>query len=139
MFYIIYFSSARKLFTDADLSDILTKSRVNNTSKDITGLLLYHDGSILQILEGDKDVVMDLYYTIEMDNRHNNVIEMVSGMTDVRNFPDWSMGFKTVTGSEWEKLSGYLKLNNANLLSHLKNSNREVNSVVNSYMKVSLR
>lgn len=139
IFYIIYLSSAKQLYTSADLSDILTKSRINNTGKNVTGLLLYHEGSILQVLEGDKETVMEVYAIIEKDSRHHNVIKMVTGTADERNFPDWSMGFKTVTGSEWNELSGYIKLNSADLLSHLTHSNRKINTIVNSYMSVNFR
>lgn len=136
MFYLIYLSSAKQLYTEADLSDILTKSRLNNTRKDITGLLLYHDGSILQILEGNKDTVLEVYSKIEQDDRHHNIIKMVTGMSDERNFPDWSMGFKTLTGSEWSEISGFLNLEPSRILSHLIQRNRKIDTMINSYISV---
>lgn len=139
LYYLIYLSSATELYTESDLSGILTTSRKNNTDKDITGLLLYHDGSILQILEGDKEVVLSVYDKIEKDERHHNIMKMVSGTTEERNFPDWSMGFKTVSDAEWKDLSGYFKLNSSNLLSQLINSNKKVNTAVNSFMTVNFR
>lgn len=139
IFYLIYLSSAKQLYTTSDLSDILLKSRLNNTSKNVTGLLLYHEGSILQILEGNKETVQTLYDTIERDTRHHNIIKMVTGLTDQRNFLDWSMGFKTVTDAEWKKLAGFFKLESSLLLSHLKDSNRKINTMVNSYMSVNFR
>lgn len=139
IFYLIYLSAARQLYTDSDLSDILNKSRLNNTSKEVTGLLLYHEGSILQVLEGNKETVMDLYYKIEKDDRHCNIYRMVEGLSDDRSFPDWSMGFKTVTDSEWEELSGYLKLDPSNFLSKLSPANRKINTMINSFMAVNFR
>ncbi len=127
------------MYTNDDLSNILTKSRKNNTAKDVTGLLLYHEGSILQILEGDKEVVLSVYHKIEKDERHHKIIKMISGTTEERNFPDWSMGFKTVTDAEWKDLSGYLKLNSSSLLSQLVNSNKKINMTVNSFMTVNFR
>ena len=134
IFYLIYLSSAKQLYTNSDLSDILTKSRSNNTSKGVTGLLLYYEGSILQVLEGDKETVMNLYEKISQDNRHCRIMKMIEGTSEQRSFPDWSMGFKTVTDTEWSELSGYLKLNPANILEKLRQSNRKVNTMVNSYM-----
>src|SRR3954464_8903678 len=138
-FYLIYLSSAKQLYTHSDLSDILTISRLNNTNKGITGLLLYHEGSILQILEGDEASVMDVYEKIERDVRHHNILKLVTGKTEVRNFPDWSMGFKTVSDAEWEELSGYLKLDPSVILSKIKLSNRKIGTIVNSFMAVNLR
>lgn len=113
IFYLIYLSSAKQLFTNSDLSDILSRSRLNNTSKDTTGLLLYHEGSILQVLEGDEETVMSLYYKIHEDNRHHRIMKMVAGVSDERNFPDWSIRFKTVTNAEWDELSGYLRMDSS--------------------------
>ena len=138
-FYLVYLSSARQLYTTSDLSDILKKSRLNNTNKNITGLLLYHDGSILQILEGDEESVMDVYHKIEQDDRHYNVLQLVTGTSEERNFPDWSMGFKTVTDEEWSEISGYLKLDPSTILTKIKNSNRKIGTLVSSYMSVSIR
>src|SRR4051794_10953029 len=126
IFYLVYLSSARQLYTSSDLSDILTKSRLNNTNKNITGLLLYHEGSILQILEGDEETVIDVYHKIGQDERHYNVLKLVTGTSEERNFPDWSMGFKTVTDEEWNEISGYLKLDSSTILSKIKNSNRKI-------------
>jgi len=139
LYYIIYLSSAKSLYTNSDLTDILKTSRLNNASKNITGLLLYHEGSILQVLEGDKEVVMDLYSKIEKDERHYKIQKMVTGTSEERNFPEWSMGFKSVTDVEWKELAGYIKLNSSNLLTIMKNSNRKINTMVNSYMSVSAR
>lgn len=138
-FYLVYLSSARQLYTTSDLSDILKKSRLNNTNRNITGLLLYHDGSILQILEGDEESVMDVYHKIEQDDRHYNVLQLVTGTSEERNFPDWSMGFKTVTDEEWSEISGYLKLDPSTILTKIKNSNRKIGTLVSSYMSVSIR
>ena len=137
VFYLVYLSSATRQLSDIDLSQILTKSRFNNTSRNITGLLLYNGGNILQILEGDEEKVMNLYEHIEKDERHNGLIKTVSGFCDERNFPDWSMGFKTVSAVEWSELAGYLKMNSSNILGKLKQSNKYIGTMVNSYMKVS--
>lgn len=137
IFYLIYLSTATDLYTSSDLSDILTKSRSNNESNEITGLLLYHEGSILQILEGDEKTVISLFNKIGKDKRHHNVLKMVTGQSTERTFPDWSMGFKTVTGSEWSEISGYRNLNPSGILNHLNQRDRKIDTMINSYMSVS--
>lgn len=139
MFYLIYLSSATHLYTGADLAGILEKARQNNTSMGVTGLLLYHDGSILQILEGDEDTVKSLYTTIAKDSRHRNIIKMVTGTCDERHFPDWSMGFKAVTDTEWDEFTGYLTLDPSGILSRLQQKNQKINTMVNSFFSVNVR
>jgi len=138
IFYLIYLSSATNLFSEKELSEILTTSRIKNTSKDITGLLLYNNGKILQVLEGDEETVMNVYFDIEQDNRHRGIIRIFSGKSEERNFPDWSMGFKAVSEKEWNELSGYLQMDSSNINSKSKNRNKIIDTLVNSYMKTNV-
>jgi len=93
MFYLIYISSATKLMDDEALMSLLEQSRDKNLTLNVTGMLVYKDGSFMQMLEGDKKVVLDLYNTITVDNRHKGVITMMTGDIKERNFENWSMGF----------------------------------------------
>jgi Sensors of blue-light using FAD len=136
IFHLIYISSATRLFTDADLSDILSKSQLNNKKCDVTGLLLYHEGNILQLLEGDEETVRNLYFKIEQDSRHTNLSTLITGTADKRNFPEWFMGFNTVTDMEY---SQYLRLHPSEILPLLKQTNLTTDVMVKSFMTVNLR
>ena len=57
MFQLIYASAAVKPFTPQELTVLLAKARKKNSSMDISGMLLYHAGSFLQVLEGPDDAV----------------------------------------------------------------------------------
>ena len=93
MFYLIYISSAVELMDDDALLFLLDQSREKNLTLDVTGMLVYQDGAFMQMLEGDKQVVLDLYKTICADSRHKGVMTMLTGDIQKRNFEDWSMGF----------------------------------------------
>lgn len=110
MHTLIYLSAATSLFSDEDITAILSVSRRNNPSLDITGLLLYHEGSILQILEGEKETIHKLFNKIGKDPRHKHVIKMFDSSIEERSFQDWSMGFKKVSDNDWSELEGYLNL-----------------------------
>ena len=138
IYYLVYLSSATHLYSDAELSQILSASRLNNSSKDVTGILLYHEGSIIQVLEGDKEIVTNLYLKIKEDERHKNVTRMVDGMCAERNFPDWSMGFETVSDNEWEEYSGYIHLNSPALLSIIKKKNFKIDTMVKSFVTTNM-
>lgn len=124
MHVLTYISAASNLFSNDDLVDILTKSRLNNTRLGITGLLLYHEGSILQILEGEKEIIEDLFKKLKGDPRHKSVIKMFDRNVEQRSFPDWSMGFKQVSNEDWSSLEGYLNLANKEAV----NQNAELRS-----------
>jgi len=51
---LVYVSSATELFSDTQLENLLLRSRQNNSTLGITGMLLYKDGNFMQCLEGPK-------------------------------------------------------------------------------------
>ena len=57
----IHASAATHDLSGDDLIDLLRLARSNNTQLDITGMLLHHDGSFLQVLEGPEDSVRTLF------------------------------------------------------------------------------
>ena len=49
---LIYISTASKTLNDRQVSEMLARSRGNNSRTGVTGLLVYHRGRFLQALEG---------------------------------------------------------------------------------------
>lgn len=78
------------------LARILAGARRRNRELGITGLLLYHQGEFLQLLEGEKQAVLDLYHRIiAPDARHRHASVCWEDPIKQRGFADWSMGFSS--------------------------------------------
>ena len=107
MFHVVYVSSATQLFTKSDLQTLLQKARDKNTQLDLTGMLLYKDGSFMQALEGKEEVVTELVEIIKRDTRHKGVLELLRGRSEQRMFPNWSMGYRDLADKEVVKTLGY--------------------------------
>jgi hypothetical protein len=90
---IIYASAAAVPFGDADLKRLLERARERNAAVDVTGLLVFHEGSFLQVLEGDADAVQTLFARISKDDRHDRVRLVLRRSVEEREFAEWSMGF----------------------------------------------
>ncbi len=90
----IYVSSARRLFAPDDTRDLLASCRDNNARHGITGLLLYHDGNFMQVLEGEEATIATVFKRIEMDGRHHGILTLYHKPIPERSFAQWSMGFK---------------------------------------------
>ncbi|MCX6215821.1 BLUF domain-containing protein [Spirosoma sp.] len=103
-FCIIYISSSKGLFSQEQLTSILEKSQQKNRSLGVSGILLYFNGSIIQVLEGLEERVKDLYRVIQQDSRHTGLILMYSYPIAKRTFSDWSMGYKTLLASEYKQV-----------------------------------
>lgn len=115
MYHIIYLSSATELFSKTELLALLEKSRVNNARLGITGILLYRDGNIIQLLEGEAAAVRSLYQKIARDPRHRGVIILLEGPVAERDFPDWSMAFRDLNLKAETDLPGFSPFLNTSL------------------------
>jgi len=79
--------------TDASVYDsILEQSRVRNPKLGITGILCFSENLFIQVLEGGRDEVCELYNTIVRDGRHQHV--RILGFEEIRErrFGSWTMG-----------------------------------------------
>jgi len=107
MYYILYLSAGTTWFDEKELKSILTISNVNNRRNNITGLLLYSLGNFIQLLEGTESDVRATFQKISLDNRHKGITIVSSGRLAERNFPQWAMGFKTLSSKDLELFDGY--------------------------------
>lgn len=93
MYQLLYVSTAAWTLSPHDLNDILDVSRENNRRLGITGMLLHMDNGFLQILEGPKETVMEVYNGIASDPRHAGAQVLLFRESEARLFGEWTMGF----------------------------------------------
>ena len=94
LYTAVYVSSAVGMWSTRELSTLLAQSRAKNTGLGVTGVLLHREGTFMQVLEGEEDVVRPLYGTIAHDPRHADVVNVWGSLSTHRRFGDWSMGFR---------------------------------------------
>jgi hypothetical protein len=80
-------------------------------------MLLYRYPDFIQILEGEESVVRQVYAKILKDSRHEGGVVVDEGTMPVRQFEDWSMGFKNLTDSDIQSIEGFNQLMNMRLTS----------------------
>lgn len=93
-YQIVYYSTATKEFSEQDLIELLSVAIKYNSAMGITGCLVYSNGKFIQLLEGDRRHVLELFEKIKRDPRHNNVTVTVEMTVNQKLFPDWGMAFK---------------------------------------------
>lgn len=107
MIRIVYVSFATHPFEEKELLHLLAKCRSNNTEQQITGQMIYSEGTFVQVLEGPRDKVDATFARIKKDTRHHNV-KLIERITiDARQFGEWSMGFRTMTREQMKDIEGY--------------------------------
>jgi hypothetical protein len=77
----------------SDIGRILMQSRKNNPKQHIGGVLYFSNNYFFQCLEGEQEVVNNLYQKISTDPRHKNVQSISVKRIDERKFGDWSMKY----------------------------------------------
>lgn len=106
---VMYASAATAGFTASDLAQLLAEARAHNELCDVSGLLVYFEGSFLQVLEGPREDVELLYRSIVRDSRHTNCRLLLRTEIEEREFGEWSMGFadpRMVAGT----MAGYVDM-----------------------------
>lgn len=67
MFELVYHSIAKPGLAQVDITKLLKTAREFNSANSITGCLLHHNEEFLQILEGKKETIKDLYLSIKRE------------------------------------------------------------------------
>ncbi|GAA5183430.1 BLUF domain-containing protein [Niveibacterium umoris] len=89
---LLYASRAATPLTSTVVDSILAQSRDHNPKFGITGILCYSDDLFLQVLEGGRDEVCELFNAIVRDDRHTNVRILSFEEIPERRFGGWTMG-----------------------------------------------
>lgn len=97
---LVYTSTATGTINTGEFEDILHVARTKNAEKGITGMLMFHENTFYQCLEGDENVISELFTKIAIDDRHFNVHLIGKVEVQERSFPDWKMGFVNMHGEE---------------------------------------
>jgi hypothetical protein len=102
---LVYLSTCTRDLSEDDLGAILTVSRRNNERDGITGVLAFHRGCFVQVLEGPPAAVDAAMARIRQDDRHHHIFVCRQVAPSRRLFGGWSMGWispKRLAGSGFD-------------------------------------
>ena len=94
---LLYASRAVAPLSASVVDAILEQSRRNNLRQGITGILCFSEEMFIQVLEGGRDEVCDLFSAIVCDKRHRGVRILVYEEISERRFGGWNMGQVNMT------------------------------------------
>lgn len=90
---LIYASEVTAALNPAAVSQIVAAASTRNARLQVTGMLAFDSGHFLQVLEGRRSVLGELFARIAADPRHCRIELMEVRPVDERLFPHWAMGF----------------------------------------------
>lgn len=104
---IIYYSRPHGSFTHSDTLAVLEAARANNARMAVTGLLGFRPGLFVQVLEGERETVAELFAKIATDPRHHEVRLVGMAPIESRQFSSWSMGYISLHQASRERILKY--------------------------------
>jgi hypothetical protein len=113
---IIYQSTAARALEGEELGRLVSQSRIFNYSESITGILFYDGIHFLQLLEGSRRSVEQLYARIRENPRHSEVTTLYNAAVPKRLFADWSLALSQPSAEALDRLAGFLTPSNQAVL-----------------------
>lgn len=89
---LLYASRASGPVSQDVVDSILAQSRAHNPALGITGILCHGGEIFMQVLEGGRGPVNELYNSIVRDGRHRDVVVLHYEEIAERRFASWTMG-----------------------------------------------
>jgi hypothetical protein len=132
VYQLIYTSQSTFEITEKVLLDILTKAQINNFNHQISGLLILFNSNYIQLIEGNKKDVTDLFNRIKNDSRHKNIRVLIETDSLDRDLPTWFMGVCVIGENYLTEItdkSYYIPLENVRKICDLMSSNLRNNFI----------
>ncbi|WP_181566735.1 BLUF domain-containing protein [Aequorivita sp. CIP111184] len=106
---ICYLSKQTEALKNSELEELFKYILAINPTLNITGALLYNNNFFLQVLEGNKETVNELFATIRKDKRHKNILIILDQKIENRIFENYEANFSIMkTKADIERLNTYL-------------------------------
>ncbi|MEH6762982.1 MAG: BLUF domain-containing protein [Aequorivita antarctica] len=96
---IVYISNAVMLLEKKHLDELFYQCVQNNISNNVTGILIYKEGTFIQVLEGNDQDLNNLFKTIQQDKRHNNIMTVLDRMNTKRLFTKFRTGLSSLSNA----------------------------------------
>jgi hypothetical protein len=97
----------RTEFIQPEVSQILSKSRRNNRTKQIVGALYFGNNFFFQCIEGEEHKILELYEILKTDTRHNDLRIVSLKPISQRSFGVWEMKYVPAENDVQKLLSSF--------------------------------
>ncbi len=106
---ICYLSKQAEALKDSELENLFKYILATNPLLNITGALLHNNAFFLQVLEGKKETIKELFAKIRKDKRHKNILMILDQKIENRIFQNYEANFSIMKSkADIERLNTYL-------------------------------
>lgn len=107
---VTYTSRATRPLPPGELAELLERARAHNQRYGLTGLLVVHNHSYIQLLEGHAVAVDALMAHIAADSRHTHLRIRQDAKTAHRRMEGWAMGLTVADPASLRLVTDALRL-----------------------------
>lgn len=106
---LIYKSTPSKDLKDRTLRNMLVDAKKFNRENNVTGCIFINHEKVIQLIEGEKNTIDQLYKRILKDTRHQQIETLLEKEIYTRTMQDWAMAVYNLDGdtddTDFSKLS----------------------------------
>ena len=96
---ISYLSVPTRTLSLEDRESIYNKAKVSNRKLDITGILYKTDENFFQILEGESEIIDEIFSKIKKDSRHHHIQKLLEINIAHKIFDTFTTGSEILEGA----------------------------------------
>ncbi len=127
-FSISYVSTSNRDLNHDEVTELLDLTEIRNNNKGVNGLLIYSEGNFFEVIEGEKNMIMDLFEDIKEDPRHRNIMMIFKKEIDKPLFDDKEADFISVN-------TKHHQINMENFLYYIKDLDESAQKSVKNILR----
>jgi hypothetical protein len=98
--HIVYCSLASAELSPSAVLHMVERAQERNPERGISGMLVFGNQRFLQMIEGPRRAVSDLYHTVVRDPRHTDLVLIDFAYKPARDFGRWGMALYDASHSD---------------------------------------
>ena len=103
LYQLVYISKLPQPLSPKAFKYLIENAQLKNMENDVTGIMIKQGVHILQVLEGNRHTIQELFELIENDPRHINIHSCLFEPIETRRFGKWSMAFLNLDLGKYNK------------------------------------
>ena len=103
LYQLVYISKLPQPLSPKAFKYLIEKAQLKNMENNVTGIMIKQGVHILQVLEGNRHTIQELFEVIENDPRHINILSCLFEPIETRRFGKWSMAFLNLDSNKYDK------------------------------------
>ncbi|MDB5013424.1 MAG: hypothetical protein JWQ25_1626 [Daejeonella sp.] len=104
---LIFVSSATEILSEESTRYIIESERENAKHKGLTGSVIFASGSVMRLMEGNKNVVIKEFEFAKENYLHNNIFKITDQPIDQRYFEDFPLSYLPLNHPAYHSLNDF--------------------------------